>query len=43
MLDISNICTVHDNADRIKESSKCLGINKRQLSETGSVCEATLP
>jgi hypothetical protein len=42
MSDISNLCTVHDNADRITESAKCLSINKCQQFETGSVCEATL-
>ena len=30
-------------ADRIKECAKCLGIDKCQQSETGSVCEAWLP
>jgi len=38
-----DICTICDNADRIKESSKYLGIDKCQQSETGSVCEAQLP
>ena len=32
------ICTIHDNAIRIKESAKCLDNIKCQQSETGTVC-----
>ena len=34
----SSVCTVHDNADRIKESAKCLDNIKCQQYETGTVC-----
>ena len=34
----SSVCTICDNADKIKESAKCLDNIKCQQSETGSVC-----
>ena len=34
----SSICTISYNADRIKESAKCLDNIKCQQSETGSAC-----
>jgi len=34
----SSICTIPDNADRIKESAKCSDNITCQQSETGSVC-----
>jgi hypothetical protein len=36
----TSIHTICDNADRIKESAKCLSNIKCQQSETGSVCVA---
>lgn len=35
-----SISTIHDNAERIKESAKCLDNTKCQQSETGSVSVA---
>jgi hypothetical protein len=34
----SSVCTIHDNADRITESYKCLDNIKCQQCETGTVC-----
>jgi len=34
----SSVCTIPDNADRIKESFKCLDNIKCQQSEAGSAC-----
>jgi hypothetical protein len=39
----SSICTVPDNADRIKESAECLDNIKCQQSETGSACLCSSP
>ena len=44
MLDVlSSIRTIHDNADRIKGSARCLDNIKCQQSESGSICLARLP
>jgi hypothetical protein len=34
----SSVCTICDNADRIKDGTKCLDNFKCQNSEIGSVC-----
>jgi hypothetical protein len=44
MLDVlSSIHTIHDNADTIKGSDRCLDNTTCQQSETGSVFVARLP
>ena len=40
---LSSVHTIHDNAERIKGSARCLDNIKFQQSETGSVCVAGLP
>ena len=36
-----SVHTIRDNADRIKESDRCLDNIKCQQSETGSVCSSS--
>jgi len=40
---LSSVHTIHDNADKIKGSARCLGNTNCQQTETGSFCVARLP